>query len=145
MPVLVPSLPLFNNLTLKEVIMSESETPLLDELEEGPWPSFVTEMKRAAEKNEACLHELIAVDDGAKYIGEFGVGTNYDVKRFTKNILFDEKIGGTIHFALGAGYPQSGSMNESSIHLDILTDMTDGGRITVDGELIYESGRFLIE
>jgi len=100
--------------------------------------------KASAEKNEEYLQEMIATDDGAKYLGEFGIGTNYDVKKFTGNMLLDEKIGGTIHFALGAGYPDSGSKNQSSIHWDMLTDMTGGGKLIVDDELIYESGKFLI-
>ncbi len=100
--------------------------------------------KASAEKNEEFLREMIATDEGAQYIGEFGIGTNYALKNFTRNILFDEKIDGTIHLALGAGYPQSGSKNQSSIHWDMLTDMSGGGKIIVDDELIYESGKFLI-
>jgi aminopeptidase len=99
----------------------------------------------SADKGEDFLIETLKTDEGASYLGEFGIGTNYGVTRFTKNMLFDEKTGGTIHLALGAGYPQSGSKNQSAIHWDLLTDMRDGGQIYIDDELIYESGHFKIE
>jgi aminopeptidase len=98
-----------------------------------------------AKKNEVFLHEMLNIDEGASYLGEFAFGTNKRIDRFIKNILFDEKIGGTIHFALGAGYPESGSKNESAIHWDMLCDMRDGGQVFVDGELFYDSGEFLVE
>jgi aminopeptidase len=72
------------------------------------------------------------------------MGTNNGIKRFTKSILFDEKIGGTIHMAVGSGYPESGSKNRSAIHWDMICDMRNGGEIWVDGELFYDSGRFTI-
>lgn len=97
-----------------------------------------------ATENEAFLLEMLETDEGARRLGEFAIGTNDQINRFTKNILFDEKIGGTIHMAVGFGYPETGSRNESSIHWDMITDMRDGGRITVDGEPFYESGQFLI-
>jgi len=97
-----------------------------------------------ADKNEAFLLETLKTDEGACYLGELGIGTNYRIDKFTGNILFDEKIGGTIHLALGAGIPESGSKNKSTIHWDLLTDMRNGGTITVDGELFYESGQFKI-
>ena len=97
-----------------------------------------------AAKNEAFLIETLKTDAGASYLGELGIGTNYQIDRFTGNMLFDEKIGGTIHLALGGGYPESGSKNKSVIHWDLLTDMRDGGRIIIDGELFYESGQFKI-
>ncbi len=97
-----------------------------------------------AAKNEAFLLEIIKTDAGASYLGELGIGTNDQIDRFTGNMLFDEKMGGTIHLALGLGYPESGSKNKSAIHWDLLTDMRDGGRIIVDGELFYESGQFQI-
>ena len=77
-------------------------------------------------------------------MGELGIGTNERVNRRVKAILVDEKIGGTIHLALGHGYPGTGSKNESAIHWDILCDMKDGGQILVDDELFYESGEFII-
>ena len=97
-----------------------------------------------ADRNEAFLLETLKTDDGACYLGELGIGTNYKIDKFTGNILFDEKMGGTIHLALGAGIPESGSKNKSTIHWDLLTDVKNGGRITVDGELFYESGQFKI-
>jgi aminopeptidase len=87
---------------------------------------------------------MLETDPGASYIGEFAFGTNQNIQRFIKNILFDEKIGGTIQMALGSGYPQSGSKNESAIHWDMICDMRDGGQVFADDELIYESGEFNI-
>ena len=97
-----------------------------------------------AEKNQAHLDKMLATDQGSHRLGEFGIGTNNAIKVFTKNMLFDEKIGGTIHVAAGLGYPESGAKNESAIHWDFLCDMTDGGQITVDGQQFYNSGRFLV-
>ena len=95
-----------------------------------------------AEKHQEHLSAMLDSDEGARRIGEFGIGTNEQIKIFTKNMLFDEKIGGTIHLALGAAYPETGGVNKSGIHWDLLCDMRDGGTITVDGKRIYESGRF---
>lgn len=81
---------------------------------------------------------------GARRFGEAAIGTNYDINRMTKNILFDEKIGGTIHMAIGQSYLQTGGKNESTVHWDMITDMTRGGAITADGEEIYRDGKFLI-
>lgn len=81
---------------------------------------------------------------GTRRFGEAAIGTNYDIDRMTKNILFDEKIGGTIHMAIGQSYLQTGGKNESHVHWDMITDMTKGGEIWADGEKIYENGRFLI-
>jgi aminopeptidase len=97
-----------------------------------------------AHKNEEYLKSQLEVDAGARYLGEFAIGTNTMIQRFTRNILFDEKIGGTIHMALGSGYAESGSKNESLIHWDMICDMHDGGRILVDDELFYESGEFKV-
>ena len=97
-----------------------------------------------AQKNEAFLHSVLESDPGASYLGEFAIGTNEGINRFTKSILFDEKIGGTIHMAVGAGYPETGSTNLSTVHWDMICDMRDGGQIWVDDELFYESGRFLV-
>lgn len=98
-----------------------------------------------AAKGQQLLEDLLETDEGARRLGELGVGTNHGITRFTKNMLFDEKMGGTVHLALGRGYPESGSSNESGIHWDILCDMKDGGTIYGDGEVVYEDGRFLIE
>ncbi len=97
-----------------------------------------------ADKNEEFLLSQIDSDAGARYIGEFAIGTNYGIQRFTKSILFDEKIGGSFHLALGAGYPESGSVNKSSIHWDFICDMKKDSQILVDGELFYKDGKFQV-
>lgn len=81
---------------------------------------------------------------GARYFGEVAIGTNYQIQRATRNILFDEKIGGTIHMAVGQSYKQTGGTNQSAIHWDMITDMTESGAIYADGKMIYEKGKFLI-
>lgn len=101
-------------------------------------------VKAAAEKNESFLKEMIKTDKGASYLGEFGIGMNYNIKRFVKNILFDEKIGGTVHFALGVGYKECGSKNKSAIHWDMIKDLRKTGEIYADGKLIYQKGKFII-
>jgi aminopeptidase len=101
-------------------------------------------VKASAKKNEAFLHQMLDTDEGARYLGEFAIGTNFGIQQFTKNILFDEKIGGTFHMAVGAGYPETGSLNRSAIHWDMICDMREGGEIWVDGELFYEKGAFVI-
>jgi len=80
-----------------------------------------------------------------RFVGEFAIGTNKGITRATGNTLFDEKINGSFHMALGAGIPESGSVNESSIHWDMVCNLKDGGRIWVDDELFYENGEFLID
>lgn len=109
------------------------------------YPSVLggNEVEAHADKNQQFLDSMLGTDEGARYLGEFAVGLNYGVDRITKNILFDEKIGGSIHMALGAGYPETGSENKSAIHWDMITDMQDGGEIIVDGELFYKDGRFV--
>ncbi len=97
-----------------------------------------------AKKGEDLLQTILETDDGSSYVGEIAMGTNYGIKHFTKNMLFDEKIGGTIHLALGNGYPETGSKNKSAIHWDLLCDMRTGGEIFADGELIYKDGNFQI-
>jgi len=81
---------------------------------------------------------------GARRFGEAAIGTNYKIDRFTKNILFDEKIGGTVHMAIGQSYLQAGGKNQSSIHWDMIADMKNGGEIYADDEKIYDSGKFII-
>jgi aminopeptidase len=100
-------------------------------------------VKEIAGKNQELLTSLLNTDAGARSLGEFGIGTNYGITRFTKNMLFDEKMGGTIHLAVGAGYPESGSKNESGIHWDMLCDMKDA-EIHVDGEMFYKDGKSVI-
>ncbi len=99
-------------------------------------------VKEKAAKGEELLTSLLNTDPGARYLGELGIGTNYEIKRFTKNMLFDEKLGGTIHLAVGGSFPEAGGKNESGIHWDMLCDMHDG-EISVDGELFYKNGSFL--
>jgi aminopeptidase len=97
-----------------------------------------------AEKNEGFLLNILDTDAGSRRLGEFAIGTNTDIQRFTGSILFDEKIGGTVHMALGEGYPKTGSINSSAVHWDMICDMRQGGEILVDGELFYKDGKFLI-
>lgn len=101
-------------------------------------------VKAAASKNEAYLNSVLDTDEGARYLGEFAIGTNEGIQRFTRSILFDEKIGGTIHMALGASYPQTGGVNRSAVHWDMICDMRDGSQIWVDDELFYENGQFKV-
>ncbi len=96
-----------------------------------------------AEKNEEFLVKTLDIDAGSRYIGEFAIGTNFDIQQFTGNILFDEKIGGSFHMALGAGYPETGSKNKSAIHWDMICDLRTDSEILVDGELFYKNGRFV--
>ena len=96
-----------------------------------------------AEKNEAYLIKMLESDAGSRYVGEFAIGTNFDINRFTGDILFDEKIGGTFHMALGAGYPETGSKNKSSIHWDMICDLRADSEIHADGELFYKNGEFV--
>ncbi|MEX2214135.1 MAG: aminopeptidase [Phycisphaeraceae bacterium] len=98
-----------------------------------------------ASKNEAFLKEMLAMDDGAKFLGEIAIGTNYNIKEYSKNTLFDEKIGGTFHAAVGAGYPESGNTNESALHWDMVCDLRKGGTITVDGQVISRDGKFVFD
>jgi aminopeptidase len=102
-------------------------------------------VKAEAEVGQAYLEQMVAMDAGSSILGEFAIGTNYEVTDFTKQILFDEKIGGTCHMAVGAGYPETGSTNRSGLHWDMVCDLRSGGEIHADGELIYRDGRFLPE
>jgi aminopeptidase len=97
-----------------------------------------------ASKNEEFLIKTLDSDEGARVVGELGIGTNYGIDRFSGEILLDEKIGGTIHLALGESYPESGGVNKSSIHWDMVCDLRRGGRITVDGDLLQEDGKLLV-
>lgn len=97
----------------------------------------------SAARNENFLNEMLDMDAGSRYLGEVAFGLNYGVKQFTSNILFDEKIGGTMHLALGASYPETGGKNVSGLHWDIVCDLREG-KVYADGELCYENGKFLI-
>ena len=101
-------------------------------------------VKATAEKNQNFLDTVLAMDAGARTLGEFAIGTNRNINRFVKNISFDEKLHGTVHLALGFGYPESGSVNESALHWDMICDMNNGGQILADGELFYDSGEFKV-
>lgn len=97
-----------------------------------------------ADKGQDLLHAMLDTDEGSRRLGEFAVGTNEEITRFTRNMLFDEKLGGTIHMAVGAGDASVGSRNHSAIHWDMLCDMKQGGQITADGIIVYADGKFVI-
>ncbi len=101
-------------------------------------------VKASAGKNEEFLRKMLDADEGTRYVGEFAFGTNPGIQRFTKNTLFDEKIGGTVHLALGRGYPESGSKNSSAIHWDMVCDLRQGGEVRVDGVPFLRDGKILI-
>lgn len=102
-------------------------------------------VKATAEKGEELLLTLLEMDPGARYFGEVAIGTNYQIQKFTKNILFDEKIGGTIHLAVGDAFGEAGGKNHSAIHWDMICDMRGAGTISADGEVFYRNGKFLDE
>jgi aminopeptidase len=95
--------------------------------------------------NQDFLQAVVASDEGASAIGEFAMGTNMAVDRFCKDILIDEKIGGTIHIALGRSYPECGGTNTSAIHWDIVKDLRREGAVLVDGTAVLQNGKFLLE
>lgn len=97
-----------------------------------------------AERGRDYLLEMLDTDAGARRLGELGIGTNYGITLATKEILLDEKIGGTVHLALGASYPETGGRNESAIHWDMVLDLREGGSITVDGQPLQRDGRFVV-
>lgn len=99
-------------------------------------------VKATAKKNENYLLEMLDSDEGARRVGEFGIGNNPGVDRFTKAILFDEKIRGTIHIALGLSLPETGGVNKSAIHWDMICDLRQGGEIIFDDELFCKDGEF---
>jgi len=101
-------------------------------------------VKAKASKGEKFLNSMLDMDEGSRKIGEFAFGTNYGVKEYTKNTLFDEKIGGTIHIAVGMGYPETGSNNKSGRHWDMMCDLRKNGEVYADDELIYKNGKFLL-
>ena len=97
-----------------------------------------------AEKGEDFLNNMLDMDEGSRFVGEIAIGTNDMIQDVTGNILFDEKIGGSIHMAVGASYPDTGGKNVSGLHWDLIKNMKNGGQIFADDELIYENGKFLI-
>ncbi len=101
-------------------------------------------VKEEASKGLEYLKAMLDMDKGARYVGEFAIGTNYEITRFSRNTLFDEKIGGTCHMAVGASIPESGGKNKSSLHWDMVCDLRKGSEITGDGKVIYRNGKFTI-
>ncbi len=97
-----------------------------------------------AAKGEEFLNNMLNMDDGSRFVGEIAIGTNEMIQDVTGNILFDEKIGGSIHMAIGASYPDTGGKNVSGLHWDLIKNMKNGGQIYADDVLIYENGKFLI-
>lgn len=102
-------------------------------------------VRATADKNDSDLNRILDMDRGARFIGELGIGNNYAIKRFTKNILFDEKIGGTIHIALGKGYKKTLSKNISALHWDMIKDLRTWGELWFDGKLVQKNGKWLIK
>ena len=100
-------------------------------------------VRAEATRGEGFLREMIGLDDGARRVGEFAFGLNDAITEFTLNTLFDEKIGGTVHLALGKSYPETGGVNVSALHWDLVTDLRSGGEVYADGELVYRDGEFL--
>jgi aminopeptidase len=100
-------------------------------------------VESGAEKGGEYLESLLDTDAGARYLGEVGIGTNYNIGRASGNVLFDEKLGGTVHLAIGRSYMETGGLNDSSVHTDLVCDLREGGELYADGELIQRDGRFL--
>jgi aminopeptidase len=96
-----------------------------------------------AARGDDYLRSLLDMDEGARVLGEVAFGLNYEIDRFTRNILFDEKIGGTMHLALGSAFPQAGGSNTSGLHWDMICDLRADGEVYADGELIWKAGRFI--
>ena len=97
-----------------------------------------------ADRGDDVLQAMLATDDGARVLGEIGIGTNFGVDRPIGSVLVDEKMGGTVHLALGRSYPETGGTNESAIHWDMVCDIRKGGRVTVDGYVLMEDGKLLV-
>ena len=96
-----------------------------------------------AERGDAALQGALAADAGARRLGELGIGTNAGVDRPTGSTLLDEKMAGTIHLALGRSYPETGGLNKSALHWDLICDLRKGGRVSLDGETLIEDGEFV--
>jgi aminopeptidase len=100
-------------------------------------------VRAEADKGQEYLRAMLSMDPGASYVGEAAIGTNYKISKYVKNTLFDEKIGGTAHLAMGASFPETGGRNRSGLHWDMVCDLRSGGEIVVDGEVVSRNGRFL--
>jgi aminopeptidase len=96
-----------------------------------------------AERGQEYLDAALSTDSGARFLGELGIGTNAGIDRPTGLVLLDEKMAGTVHLALGRSYPETGGRNRSALHWDLICDLRDGGRLTADGQVINENGRFV--
>ena len=96
----------------------------------------------SASKGEEFLNSMLDMDAGSRFLGECAIGTNYNITQYSRNTLFDEKIGGTVHFALGAGYPETGNTNQSGLHWDMVVDLRKGGHLEIDGERFNLNGLF---
>ena len=101
-------------------------------------------IKESAAKGQDYLRAMLNMDKGARFVGEFAIGTNYQVQQATGNTLFDEKIGGSCHLAVGASIPESGGVNKSGIHWDLVCDLKKNSEIVADGKVIYRNGKFTI-
>jgi aminopeptidase len=101
-------------------------------------------VRATSHTNQALLEQLLDMDAGARRLGEFGVGTNFGIQRFCSDILYDEKIGGTVHLALGRAYAENRGINQSALHWDIIKDLRHEGQIWLEGRLVFDGGRFLV-
>ena len=101
-------------------------------------------VEATAERGEEFLIQMLDTDEGARRLGELGIGTNFGISTGTKEILLDEKIGGTVHMAVGMAYPESGGTNSSAVHWDMVCDLRQGGAIAVDGAELQRDGKFLV-
>jgi aminopeptidase len=100
--------------------------------------------RATAEQGEDVLLAALDMDEGARFVGELGIGCNRGITRPARNILYDEKMGGTVHLALGQSYPHVGGKNRSSLHWDLVKDLRREGRIELDGEVVQENGTWLV-
>ena len=100
-------------------------------------------IEATAARGQDYLHAVLDTDAGARFLGEVAIGNNYGIQRFTKNTLFDEKIGGTCHLAIGSSYLETGGKNESSVHWDMVCDLRQGGEIHADGTVIHKDGQWV--
>lgn len=96
-----------------------------------------------AQEGEEFLLRMLDTDQGSRQLGELGIGTNYGIDRPTGIVLFDEKIGGSVHLALGNSYPETGGVNKSAVHWDLVLDLRKGGRLLADGEVLQDNGKFV--
>jgi aminopeptidase len=101
-------------------------------------------VKASADQGEEYLLSMLDLDPGARFLGELGIGLNAGIDRFTGSILYDEKIGGTVHLALGSSYPETGGTNQSALHWDLIVDLRQSGQVTADGRVVMENGRWLV-